>query len=67
MDSLGPLDPLTPTAADRQAARGTEAEPGGQGGSSCGEEDDTSQRRLAYFQRTTAGFVAHLSRLKEAS
>ena len=29
MDSLGLLGPLTP-AADRQAARGTEAEPGGQ-------------------------------------
>lgn len=35
--------------------------------SATGDEDDTTQRRKAYFERSTAGFAAHLSRLQEAT
>jgi HK97 family phage prohead protease len=31
--------------------------------SADGDEDDTTQRRKAYFERSVAGFAAHLSRL----
>jgi HK97 family phage prohead protease len=35
--------------------------------SADGDENDTLQRRAAFYESRTAGFIAHLSRLKETS
>jgi HK97 family phage prohead protease len=58
-----PAAPPAPGEPPEPAPTGPDGEPATADG---GEEEDTQQRRLAYFARKTAGFDAYLTRLKEA-
>lgn len=58
-------EPVTPTAPP-QTEPPTERSDATPDEIADGDTDDNLQRRIAHFQRVTAGFDAHQSRLKEA-
>lgn len=59
-------EPVTPTAAPPTEPP-TERSDATPDEIADGDTDDSTQRRKAYFERTTASLAAHLSRLQEAT